>query len=462
MINLNLDCENSNVSVVDAVLLFVQHIPFVRWLSIVWSQWRLDGSTGNLIISRAFLEYNFGFIPSSKVLTYVAEVTEPRFRGMLAATGPTSVLTGILSQFVMGAFLKWRTVALLSSIMPTFTIAALCFVPESPYWLIQKGRVEDARKALAWLRGWVTFPEIEKEFSELYDGLQCKKKESDDMAIKSIAQRVRPYTKRTFVAPFALISFSILIGHFSGQTALQTYAVQIFRSLKAPIDEYYATIFFGAAELSGAMICVFAVRYTGKRPLAFVSLIGCGICFLVTATYASIYITPESGTFPNSENATKLLSGNSSDQNHSLRDIYSRLGGEEFHWLPLSFLLVSALFAHAGFRLIPWMMIGEVFPTSVRSGASGIVSGLGYFFGFLTNKVFLAMVASMTLPGTFWFNSVVSLVGCLILYFTLPETEGKTLFEIEPYFTGKSKPTEKIALEKTPNDVDQKSVLKVV
>lgn len=401
-------------------------------------------------------------------MTYVAEVTEPRFRGMLAATGPTSVLTGILSQFVMGAFLKWRTVALLSSIMPTFTIAALCFVPESPYWLIQKGRVEDARKALAWLRGWVTVREVEKEFIEIHDGLHCKKKESDELAIKSIAQRMLPYAKRSFIAPFVLISFSILIGHFSGLTALQTYAVQIFKSLKAPIDEYYATIFFGAAELSGAMICVFAVRYTGKRPLAFVSLIGCGICFLLTATYASIYITPESG-ITRSENATVLLSGNSSDPNsaelsHSLRDVFSRLGGDEFHWLPLSLLLVSAFFAHAGFRLIPWMMIGEVFPSSVRSGASGIVSGLGYFFGFLTNKVFLAMVASMTLPGTFWFNSAVSLVGCVVLYFTLPETEGKTLFEIEPYFTGKSKPIgfEEIALKQKPDNVDQNGVLKTV
>lgn len=42
----------------------------------------------------------------------------------------------------------------------------------------------------------------------------------------------------------------------------------------------------------------------------------------------------------------------------------------------------------------------------------------------------------MTLPGTFWFYSSVSLLGCLILYFVLPETEGRTLIEIEEHFSG--------------------------
>lgn len=363
----------------------------------------------------------------------MAEVTEPRFRGMLAATGPTTVIAGILCQFVMGAFLHWRTVALLSCLMPFVTIVALCFVPESPYWLLNKGRVAEARRALAWLRGWATFDDIAVEFNEIHDGLLNRKKESS--AIKTIAHRIKPYTKRNFVAPFALISFGVLLSNFCGQTALQTYAVQIFKSLKAPMDEYYATIFFGAAELTGAMVCVLAVRYTGKRPLAFVSLIGCGICFLFTATYANIYInfSPDSsGT--DSHALSENTSNHFSDFNETHTDT------SEFHWWPLSFLLVSALFAHAGIRLIPWMMIGEVFPTSVRSGASGIASGIGYFFAFLTNKVFLGMVSTMTLPGTFWFNSAVSLTGCVILYFIMPETEGKTLFEIEPYFTRISSP----------------------
>lgn len=96
-------------------------------------------------------------------------------------------------------------------------------------------------------------------------------------------------------------------------------------------------------------------------------------------------------------------------------------------WIPLILLLGSAFFAHLGIRLIPWILIGEVFPASVRSTASGIVSATGYIFGFLANKLFLQMLATLTMPGTFWFYSVVALTGAIVLYFTLPETEGRTL-----------------------------------
>lgn len=89
------------------------------------------------------------------------------------------------------------------------------------------------------------------------------------------------------------------------------------------------------------------------------------------------------------------------------------------------------------------MLIGEVFPVNVRSAASGLSSGLGYIFAFLANKLFLSMVATLTLSGTFWFYSAVAFVGCIIFYFTLPETEGRTLLEIEEHFLGKRSLSEK-------------------
>lgn len=57
--------------------------------------------------------------------------------------------------------------------------------------------------------------------------------------------------------------------------------------MKAPVDKYFATIFLGAAELIGALTCVLLVHVTGKRPLVFTSLIGCGFCFCGAATYAN-------------------------------------------------------------------------------------------------------------------------------------------------------------------------------
>lgn len=80
-----------------------------------------------------------------------------------------------------------------------------------------------------------------------------------------------------------------------------------------------------------------------------------------------------------------------------------------------------------------------MYPSTVRGTAAGISSALGYLVGFLANKVFLNMVALLTLNGVFWFYSAVAIFGCVILFFVLPETENKSLSEIEAFFDKKNK-----------------------
>lgn len=162
-----------------------------------------------------------------QVLTYVAEVTQPQFRGMLAATGTTCVITGIFVTFVLGKFFAWRAVAMVCSCLPILTIIALFFVPESPYWLLTKGRINEARNSLCWLRGWVPFAKVEQEFNEIYDVLSVRRREAEDAKKLPFHKRAEPFTKRGFIAPFILVSATFFIGHFSGKTPLQTYAVQV-------------------------------------------------------------------------------------------------------------------------------------------------------------------------------------------------------------------------------------------
>lgn len=263
---------------------------------------------------------------------------------------------------------------------------------------------------------------------------------------------------------------------------------QIFSTLKAPIDKYKATVILGAAELIGTIICILLVHTTKKRPLVFISLVGCGSCFLATATYAHyMHLIPGvavnnvvanvSGlNFDANEiitnnifNGSSILKENETVDFTTVATDFMDFGNEsstsyegsievtssstssfadkillkiphanenELYWIPLILLVTAALFAHIGIRIIPWMLIGEVFPSNVRGGASGLASAVGYLFGFLSNKLFLGMVATMTLPGTFWFYSGVALLGAVVLYFILPETEGRSLPEIEAHFAG--------------------------
>jgi len=72
------------------------------------------------------------------VLTYVAEITEPHIRGVLAALSSTTVILGSISQFILGNFFHWRKIVLFNTIVPVVAFISLLFIPESPHWLISK------------------------------------------------------------------------------------------------------------------------------------------------------------------------------------------------------------------------------------------------------------------------------------------------------------------------------------
>uniref|UniRef100_A0A182Q811 Major facilitator superfamily (MFS) profile domain-containing protein n=1 Tax=Anopheles farauti TaxID=69004 RepID=A0A182Q811_9DIPT len=487
---------------------------------VAWMLFHYAGDVTFLYVGLALAGLSGG-LAEAPVLTYVAEITQPRYRGMLAATGSTCVILGVLLEFLMGSFMKWRTVALVSAAVPVLAAVLLFFIPESPVWLASKGRLEESKASLAWLRGWVAKEEVEVEFSEIERQMR---KDAELQKDFTIIDKARLYTERAFLQPFGIILLCFFIGHFSGMTTLQTYAVQIFHTLKAPINKYYATCLLGLTELIGTLFCVFLVHRTGKRPLVFVSTIGCAICFFGAASYAYFLNDIPGAAVQNvvanvssikadvtviplrtkeviaewHRNSTELqllnlthIESQIANQNASLlesiEDRNSSLDGivyaaqsftnyylndslnepinitisygeyvksaiprevfvalphvnkNKFVWLPLTLLLGSAFLTHIGIRLVPWILIGELFAPNVRAGGSGLAGGIAYIFGFIANKTFLKMLAVFTLPGTFWIYSMVAIVGAIILYKVLPETEGKSLQEIETYFLSNRK-----------------------
>lgn len=99
---------------------------------------------------------------------------------------------------------------------------------------------------------------------------------------------------------------------------------------------------------------------------------------------------------------------------------------------------------------------GEVFYTKIRAPASGFSSAASYLVSFLANKTFLSMVDALTLPGTFWFYGTVSVLGLGVLYLWLPETEGKTLFQITEHFNGGQKLSNSVQMKLVPIKVAQR------
>lgn len=81
---------------------------------------------------------------------YVAEVSSPELRGVLAATGPVLVSLGVLLVYSLGAALPWRLVALLAAAIALCTGLMTLSLPESPPWLVSHSKDDKARAALTW------------------------------------------------------------------------------------------------------------------------------------------------------------------------------------------------------------------------------------------------------------------------------------------------------------------------
>lgn len=294
--------------------------------------------------------------------------------------------------------------------------------------LLARGRLVEAEEALCWLRGWVAPVVVREEFSALVE-LHRKSMDSvmiidskQPMPVKEQRRSIwHAFALRTFYLPFSVVALAFFVGAFGGTITLQTFAVLIFQELKTPIDRYTAVVIMGAAQVVGTIICVFIIHFTGKRPITFVSIIGIALSLTFVATY---------GFLLKAEVIT----------------------GDDYAWIPTTLVISAMFFSHVALKTLPWILAGEVFPPNVRSVATGASGSIGYIFSSIANKSFLYMVAGMSLSGTFVFYAIVNFAGCLGLYFMLPETEGRTLQEIEDHFAGiqdlKNKPDKEAAAAK--------------
>jgi len=321
-----------------------------------------------------------------------------------------------------------------------------------------------------WLRGWVPEQKVEAEFKQLYDELITQKSawktvegEVSSSIAHSLKKKLHMWHKRSFIVPFLLVLLTFFICHFSGKTPIRSYAVLIFATLKTPMDKNNATTLLGVSELLATILGAVFIHLTGKRPLVFTSMLGTGACILGLAIYTrSLNINELTGIVIQKEtvnasmimfkeNISTLVNNSDSILTTTIPELHVSSSHSYLEWLPLMLVLFAAFFANLGIRMIPWVLIGEVFPADIRSSASGFAGCMGYLFGFLANKMFLLMISVMTLSGTFGFYASVSLVGCIILYFIMPETEGCTLgVSTKPsyllsityiFFSRKSKPT---------------------
>lgn len=81
---------------------------------------------------------------------YVAETSDPKFRGFLLPSVSLALNFGIALAHLLGTYFHWAIVAMLACVCPVACFVLMLFVPESPTFLIKRGKVTQAVKGFLW------------------------------------------------------------------------------------------------------------------------------------------------------------------------------------------------------------------------------------------------------------------------------------------------------------------------
>ncbi|KPJ06964.1 Facilitated trehalose transporter Tret1 [Papilio machaon] len=328
-------------------------------------------------------------------LSAVSECCDPEIRGRLGSLPTLSMSLGILISYVAGNWLYWRHLAFLSAVFCAALFLVLLPLPESPVWL--KARGLDAEPSIKWLQLSNRAVAIVKDDDKHTE----KAPETEPKSLFTREVFLSSAVMKPLIVGFALLIFQ----QFSGIDAVIFFTVEIFQSAGSKLDAMTATIIVGAVQLISNGVSTMLVDRAGRRPLLLLSAVT--MCVSMASMGAAFYFQFEAESW---------------------------LG-----YLPIVSLVVFMLGFSLGFGGLPFLLLGELFPTQYRSQLSAMASAVNLLSMFTVIKSYHALEAVLTSAGTFWMYTAFCAMAFFFVLFMVPETKGKSLAEIEEHFRGKKR-----------------------
>ncbi|XP_076634432.1 facilitated trehalose transporter Tret1 [Colletes latitarsis] len=332
---------------------------------------------------------------------YVSEAAAPNQRAWLGSCGPVLVSLGVLMIYTLGAFTTWQRAAAISIGPAILSLALTRMIPETPGWLVARGRSEEAKESLLWLRG----PGLstDNEYQDLCE-TNFKREEKKESLVRALHMP-------SVWKPFLILVAFFALQQMSGIYIILFYAVSVLEDIDVDIDlnEYSASVGIGVIRLFASIVGAILANSFGRKVLAFASGLGMAISAVGVALAFRL----------------KLPS------TLSLICIGGHVGSSMI-----------------GFLTLPWVMTSELYPLRFRGPLGGITTSLVQMLTFATIKLYPDLRSLVGMETTMWMFGGVSLLGALFAVTILPETRGRSLDQIENGFS--SKPAWNKALQTLP------------
>ncbi len=317
---------------------------------------------------------------------YISEIAPPEIRGALTSLNQLMVTTGILlSYFVNYAFADtgaWRWM-LGAGMVPAVVLAVgMLKMPESPRWLFEHGRPDEARAVLQRTRD----DGVEAELDEIAETVEKQ-------ANNGLRDLLEPWIRPALAVGLGLAVFQ----QITGINAVIYYAPTILESTGfGGVTSILATVGIGTINVVMTVVAIALVDRVGRRRLL---LVGVGGMVVTLAILGTVFYLPGFG------------------------DVLGVVA-------TASLMLYVSFFA-IGLGPVFWLLISEIYPLSVRGSAMGVVTVANWGANLLVSLTFPVLTARIGTPSTFWLFGLCSFVGLAFVYRLVPETKGRTLEAIE-------------------------------
>ena len=301
-------------------------------------------------------------------------------------------------------------------------LVALFFVPETPRYLVMRGREEKALNVLRRISG----DDAEKEMSAIRESLNekgqsmrafylfmldwlilfvagyfilklCSVNSALEIALLvsfliSLIVPIRNYGLGIIVVGVLLASLQ----QFIGINVVLYYAPEIFKTMGAATDTaLLQQIIVGAVNLSFTILAILTVDKFGRRPLMIIGALVMALSMFILGT---TFYTHNVG-----------------------------MGS-----------LVCMLVYTAGFAMswgpVCWVLLSEIFPNSIRSMVMSVAVASQWISNFLVSWTFPMLDKNETLTAIYWIYGLMGVLAAIFIWKMVPETTGKSLEEMEKYW----------------------------
>lgn len=329
---------------------------------------------------------------------YITELAPAAIRGRLVSLYQLAIVIGILLIFFVNLLIQgqgdeawnveygWRYM-LGSGILPAaLFFIAIFFVPESPRWLMKDGKEKEALDILTKINGPASANRIQDEIrgtlheekgtlSELFGGA---------------------FKKAIFIG-IALAVFS----QVQGINAIMYYAPDIFKKAGSGSESaLFQTVIVGVINLAFTWVAIYFVDKWGRKSLLLYGGAGMALSLVIVGFAFHLQWTGPALLF---------------------------------------FILTYVACFAASYGPVTWVVISEIFPIKMRGLAMSVATLSLWIAVYVVTQFFPIMIEQFGPAKTFWTFGAMSILACIFVYSSVPETKGKTLEEIEQGWNARHK-----------------------